>query len=334
MDPSKFHFFSFGVVAANKPLYDKDGMPCDMVEVFPKEIFTMSAGEVTDNVETITTKGKDADGQDYTGETKTKASLSCKWLPIHEPNRITPPDVRRDEQVMIYRYGDTQFYFWSTAFNNMIRKLETAVWWFSGTPKDGKDADKKRTADNGYFLEVSTHEKHVIFSTSNKNGEVARYYIQIDGGNGNMIIKDDQGQEIMIESGDGRISVTSEQQIIHKTKDYVINCDSYTLNCKTSVVNASESAETNTKEFTVKATSKTTFTTPIATFSGKVDVALLLSFSGGMSGKSTAGGGAGGATIQIQGNANFTEDVVAGGKSLVLHTHRAQGANAPTTPPL
>lgn len=245
MDASKFHFFSFGTVAANKKRNS------DLIEAAPIEKFTMMAGEITDNVEKIKVKGKDASGKDYQGELETKPSLTCKWLPIGEPNRVTPPDVRRGEQVIIYRYADSDYYFWSTAFNNVIRKLETAAWWYSGTPEDGEGADTERNFDNGYLFEVSTHDKHIILSTSKKNGEKCRYYLQFNMDVGNFVLKDDMGQSVVIDSMAGIMEVTTENEIIHNTKKYTINCDEYILNCKTSVVNASESAKYDTPEITM-----------------------------------------------------------------------------------
>lgn len=235
MEPSKFQFFSFGTVAANKPRTDENGKPELKVEVFPQEKFTMSAGELTDNVDTIEVKGKDGDGQDYEGKIETKPSITCLWLPIGEPNRVTPPDVRRNELVIIYRYGDTNFYFWSTAFNNVIRKLETVAWWWSGTPVDGEGADTERTADNGYLLEVSTHDKHIILSTSKKNGEKCRYFLQFDMANGHFNLSDDLGNEIDLDSVAGVLTATTENEIIHNTKKYTVNCLTYTVNAKEGV---------------------------------------------------------------------------------------------------
>jgi phage baseplate assembly protein gpV len=338
MEASKFHFYSFGTVAANKPRRGPDGHICDLVEVFPKEKFTMSAGEITDNVDKIEVKGKDASGQDHQGEIKTKPSLTCKWIPIGEPNRITPPDVRRGEEVIIYRYADTQFYFWTTAFNNLLRKLETVAWWISGTDDE---TESERGPDNGYFIELSSHEKHLIFSTSKKNGEVVRYYLQFNMADGNFLLQDDLGQTILIDSVAGIIEVTSENEIIHNTKKYTINTDEYILNCKTSVVNASESATTNTKAFTVNAddssttttknfdvtaSSGTSFTTPDAKFSAKVTIAGLLTWSGGMSGSGSSGGGGASATIAGKvavtgGDVTVSGDVTAGGISLKGHVH-------------
>lgn len=287
MEPSKFHFFSFGIVAANK----KHGS--DMVEIFPQEKFTMSSGEITDNVEAITTKGKDASGQDYEDKTETKPSLTCKWLPIGEPNRITAPDVRRNEQVIIYRYADTSYYFWTNAFNNVLRKLETVAWWYSGTPEDGASADTVRDMDNGYVCEVSTHSKHVIFSTSKKNGEVARYYVQFDGGEGNFTVQDDMGQMVEFDSVGGKINVTAEDEINATTKKYTVNCEQHIVNCKTSVVNASESVKHNT---------------PITDLSGKLKVAgtsLLIGYTNITGG--IGGGGEGSTSSPLDFKANVRQ---------------------------
>jgi hypothetical protein len=231
---SKFHFYSFGIVAANKPRHEGDG-PCMNVEVFPQEKFTMSAGEITDNVEKIDVKGQDASGKDYQGKIETKPSLTCMWLPIGEPNRATPPDVRRGEQVIIYRYADTQYYFWSSAFNNLIRKLETVTHWYSGIPEDGKAAPTEKTADNGYIVEVSTHDKHILISTSKLNGEKCRYTVALDLANGKFNLQDDLGNDIELDSVAGVLTATIENQIIHNTKKFTSNCETFEVNASQGV---------------------------------------------------------------------------------------------------
>lgn len=288
MEISKFHFYSFGKVAANKPLGSS------MVEVFPIEKFSMANGEITDNVETIAVKGKDAGGEDYQGKMETKPPLTCMWLPIGEPNRVTAPDVRRDESVIIYRFADTNYYFWTNAMNNILRKLETAAWWFSGTPTEGEGAETKRTADNGYIFEISTHEKHIILSTSNKNGEVARYYLQFNTGEGNFTLKDDLGQEVEFDSPGGKINVTSQNEVNVKTKKHTVDCEQYIVNCKTYSVNASESA---------------TFTTPITTLSKDLKVggkSLLVGFANFTTGIGGGGSGETAAALAFKGNVTQT----------------------------
>lgn len=230
MEGSKFHFYSFGIVGTPKALNS------DMVQVFPQEKFTMSAGEITDNVSSIEVKGKDGTDKDYQGKIETKPTITCKWLPIGEPNRVTPPDVRRGEQVIIYRYADTDFYFWSTAFNNVVRRLETVGWWFSGTPDEG---DNTRTAENGYIFEWSTHNGHIIISTSRKNGEKASFIMKFDTKQGNWLLQDNLGNSINLDSVAGILTVITENEIIHNTKKYTVNCDDYIVNTKNFLVNAS-----------------------------------------------------------------------------------------------
>jgi len=65
------------------------------------------------------------------------------------------------------------------------------------------------------------------------------------------------------------------------------------------------------------------------TCSGNLLVKGAFAFEGRMSGK-----GGSGKTIQIEGGANFTEDVTAAGTSLHGHTHQAQGEHAVVSPPL
>lgn len=228
MEPSKFHFYSFGTVAANKKRNST------MIQAFPQEKFTMASGPITDHYETIEVKGKDSQGKDYSGEIKTKAPLTCMWLPIGEPNRVTAPDVRRNEMVIIYRFADTDYYFWSTAMNDVMRKLETVAYWYSGDPNDSADAPTEKTADNGYIFQVSTHDKNIIISTSKANGEVCRYQLQLDPGTGNFALVDDLGNEILLDSVAGKLTATTENEIIHNTKKFTTNCQEWICNAETS----------------------------------------------------------------------------------------------------
>ncbi|HDR9796673.1 TPA: phage baseplate assembly protein V [Burkholderia cenocepacia] len=61
---------------------------------------------------------------------------------------------------------------------------------------------------------------------------------------------------------------------------------------------------------------------PDSTFTGNTTTEQLLTFNGGMQGKPGKGGGV---AMKIAGGAEYTADVVAGGKSLTKHRHREQG---------
>ncbi|MEX3614166.1 MAG: phage baseplate assembly protein V [Burkholderia gladioli] len=79
---------------------------------------------------------------------------------------------------------------------------------------------------------------------------------------------------------------------------------------------------------TVKANT-ITLDSPDTTCKGALTVEGPFTFLAGAEGK-----GGSGAVMRIDGSADFTGDVTASGKSLVHHTHRAQGENAITSEPL
>lgn len=291
MEISQFHFHSFGKVAANKP------RGSNYAEVAAVETFSMMAGELTDNVETIDTGGQDSLGKNYVGKVTTKPTLTCRWLPMSNSNRVTPPDVRRNEEVLIYRFADTEYYFWTTLSNNTIRKLETMALWFSGTPVEGEGEDKTRTADNGYFFELSTHEKHVIFSTSDKNGEVCRYYLQFDMNSGNFTVKDNLGQEVEFDSPGGKINVKSENEVNVTTKKHTTNCEEHVINTKKSTI--------NTETFEVNASASVKFNTPIVEMSKDLKVSgasLFLKLANFTTGIGGGGSGDTTASLSFKGN--------------------------------
>lgn len=61
---------------------------------------------------------------------------------------------------------------------------------------------------------------------------------------------------------------------------------------------------------------------PDSTFTGNTTTEQLLMFNGGMQGKPGDGGGV---AMKVVGGAEFTDDVVAAGKSVSKHSHWEQG---------
>lgn len=265
MEFSKLRLRTVGIVARAKPRGSSE------IEFFGIEMNPAAHGEVTDNVDLIEVKGKSGAGKEFEGTLTTTASLTATWLPLGDPNRVTPPDVQRNEYVFIYQYGDVNDkYYWVTSMN-AIRMLETALWWFSGTT----DPDTtERTDENGYLLMISTHDKKVIFSTSDVNGEVCRYFIQMDTANGTLTIQDNLGQEISFDSMAGRIFMKAEEKIELKTKLIQFHCEVLE-------VNASEKIDLNT---------------PVVNISDKLIVGghTLLESTSIMKGRSNFQGGIGG----------------------------------------
>lgn len=183
---SIFKLYSIGLVAENKPRNDR------FVNVVLVEDSAGLDGEITFNPQEYRLKGQDKEGNQYEVVTTMDVSLNCEWLPSGT-NRITPPDVVRGELVEVFRLGDTDQYYWRTmGLRDNLRSLETVIFAFSATPSlEGKPL----TLDRCYFLEVSTHDKLVTFSTSKANGEPFVYTAQFNTAQGQFILNDDIGNQ-------------------------------------------------------------------------------------------------------------------------------------------
>lgn len=187
---SQLHIYSYGIVAADKVLSS------NTVEVMPVEDNVLADGVITDNASQYQASGTDAQGNSYQSSLTTTMSVQATWMPLGS-NRMTAPDVRSGERVMLYRFGDTDKFYWVTLGSDMaLRKLETAVYAWNGSP----DASQGTTADNSYFMQVSTHQKLIHVHTSKGNGEVCGFDIQVNPGTGKIQIQDDMNNFFLFDA--------------------------------------------------------------------------------------------------------------------------------------
>lgn len=255
---SELHFYSLALVSANKLLSSKD------IECTPIENTSMLDGEITDTATDIIAVGKDASSANYGTNIKGTVSIKATWLPISNSNRMTAPDVRRGELVILYRFADTDKFWWQVFRNDMnLRKLETVTYAFSGTTVETDPT----TADNSYFVEVSTHGKYIHLHTSNANGEPYQYDIQINTATGFIMLQDDQGNYIRLDTPEHQISLVNQDGSIvevNKTNINLTCTDTINMSCSDLVVKASSSI--------TGSTSKTTLNSPATTINGKVKI--------------------------------------------------------------
>jgi hypothetical protein len=234
---SKLRFYSLGLVAVNKNLNS------DIIEVAPVEDFPMLDGEITDNREKYSANALDASGAPINVEIDTTATIKAKWLPISNSNRKTSPDVRRGETVVLYKFADSDAYWWNTLFDdNNLRRLETVIYAFSNNSTEGPMDDAQST----YFLEVSTHRKIMHIHTSKSDGEPFSYDVQINAKEGRIVITDDVGNFIVLNSADKRITAQniSESTVDINDKNIFITApETITLTAKNIIANASESIQ-------------------------------------------------------------------------------------------
>jgi hypothetical protein len=188
---SKFKIYSIGIVGENKSLTG------DIIEVTPKEELPMLDGEITADQTLVSASGKDSTGGEYTSKVSTGSTVQAKWLRLATSNRLTAPNVRRGEEVIIYQMADTDKYYWVTMLEDLkLRKLETVVYAFSATKEEGADP----AHDNCYYMEVSSHKQIVTLHTSMANGEYCSYDVQINAKDGYITLQDSIGNEIRLDS--------------------------------------------------------------------------------------------------------------------------------------
>ena len=192
---SKLFLYSYGVVAANKPLSSMN------IEVTPMEEVMMTDGELTDNISTANVKGKDADGSSFETTIKTAVTITARWLPFSS-NRKTAPDVRRGEKVAIWKFADADKYYWSSLeYEAHLRKLETVIYTFSNTQEESAGSN----TDTTYFIEISTHNKMIQLHTSTSDGEPFGYDFVLNTKEGTFQIRDTIENIIFLDSGARRI---------------------------------------------------------------------------------------------------------------------------------
>lgn len=302
MNLSKMHFYSRGKVAANKALDSFD------IEVWAYEISPFADGEVTDGVDKQTAEGEDASGNKFKTVLDTTVTLSATWYPFGESNRITAPDVRRGEEVMVWQFADDmKKLYWTSAERGIdLRRLETVIFAISGSPTE----NEKPTSENTYFMEWSSHKKAVTFHTSRANGEPFSWDFQFNAGDGNAVLKSSNGEVISIDSTENQIELLNADGSyvdIKRKKIAVYAEDEISFNSKKIIINGKEQIQTETKEMTTK--NDTWSIESETTHKGNLTEIGSFALQGNM--KSTSGSAGGDGTIEIGGDVVISKTVEA-----------------------
>lgn len=226
---SGLKLYSLGIVVSDKP---RDS---DTIEVYPVEDIPFINGKVKDYKQTVTGNVSDSAGVSKPLNIEMSAVIKAKWIPYGGSNRSSSPDVIKNETVLVFRFGETNKFYWTTVFNEpSIRRLETVVHRYGATSEYGVDLDDS----NSYTLIVSAHDRFIRLTTSNKNKEVVKYQLLLDLNKGTISVNDDQQNSIVIDSIKGIMTSTIREQVITNTKDFIVN--------------ASNSIQLNTKNYTLK----------------------------------------------------------------------------------
>lgn len=252
-------------------------------------------GEVNATVHELEVTGVDPDGNTYSSKAKSTMGVPATWLPMGS-NRVTPPDIRRKERVVLYRFADEDKYYWKElGLDDAMRRLETVIYAFNANPnsasKDSVDVE------NCYYFEMSPRTKQCTFHTSKANGEPFAYTFQCNTAAGLVTLADDANNFFELDSKNTEVrlhnSAGTYVELVKKTftlfaPDSVslAGVNSFNIETKVFTLAASQSATIKTASFTAD--------TPSAKFTGDVTV------SGSVTAKSMSGGSVAGDSIRAK----------------------------------
>lgn len=260
MELSQLHFHSWGLVANVKDLPDKE------IKVVPIEYRFGVLESVLDQPEEDEEAYQTDEGEEIV-KVIHGTSVTAKWLKFNT-NRITAPDVRRNDQVLIWRLGNTDRYFWTDMNVSNVKRLETVVYAWSADPKNPVKDD----LSNAYFLEISTHNKSITLQTSQANGEPYGYTIQLNTADGVFQLVDTDQNIMYLNSADTIIGFKNAMETefrLDKKNIHGYAPDSMFFKaektvkweCTDFILNASKSISFETRAWTVNSKDTINFTT-------------------------------------------------------------------------
>lgn len=225
--------YSLGIVVVDKP------ETSDVIQVFPSEQLPFAEGDLSKNK---------------------RMQISASWIRIGDSNRFTSPDVYKGETVQIYRYANTEEYFWSDIMREpSLRKKERVIYAISNVP--GKS--DVQSLDKSYYLEMSTKDKRIHLHTADNDGELCTYDVVLDTVKGNLTILDGMGNIITLDSKPGNLNFKLNGSLYGDVEKNI------NLKCTDANLKASGNIVANAgSDITLTAGNKISLNSPIIEFNG------------------------------------------------------------------
>lgn len=215
---SDLKLFSLGIVVKNKLENES------RIYVIPIESLPELDGELTKDIEVINETSENIIGSIETSQLFKGNHLIADWIP-ESSNRDTAPDVVQGETVKIYKYGDTDQYYWSILFREPgLRRLEHVRYIYSNQSKYRVPHDK----DTSYWIEISTRDKYIKIHTSTNDKEPYGYDIELNTDVGLLTIKD---------TAENSIELNSEESSLTASINKTVNVNTEKVNIKATEVN-------------------------------------------------------------------------------------------------
>lgn len=212
--------YGYGSVAIDKA----EG--ANAIEVFLKDKMYGTDGEISE-MKNMNITSTNSEGIVKTENIDTRKTIPARWAAINQPNRTTSPDVRKNETVLVYRYGNNDDYYWDKVFTEYDKRGKEHVSFAFKNTDDLIDIN----LDNSYSITFSTKHKYIHLHTSINDGEKVGYDITIDTANSILSTIDTRGNYQTLKSLEDDHTIFTNKKINLLTQDVLINASkSITIN--------------------------------------------------------------------------------------------------------
>lgn len=190
-ETSKWKIWSLGTVVEDKPF------GIDVIRVSPIERLPLQSGNPAFTQNEYNEKLPNAAGSAGQQVVKSTKVIEAEWTPDGDNHLFTSPMVRKGEVVKVYKFGDTNKYYWNTIYRSPdLRRTERIIWGAGNLSSPGGRLD----LDSIYYLEFDTLNKVINIKTSLSDGEEFMYQLSLNPGTRQAFIVDNVGNKFIIDS--------------------------------------------------------------------------------------------------------------------------------------
>lgn len=311
LDQTKLQRYSLGIAGETLKAGQRQ------LEVVPIERAGFLDGEFTGGNKPLQSQGQDRTGLEYQKSINTSNTVTAMWYP-GTSNRIFPPTITKGEQVVLYRYADTdQFYWTAEGMSDHLRATDTLS---VGVSAKGKSDEEPLGPDNSYHFEMSSENKTITLKTSQANGEVCLFTAQFNMEKGFFEVATHAGDMVQIDFPSKSVAMQNSagSRVEMNGKKVTIEApDSIEMITKSLIVNASTEIKVTTTNYTLQANASAKIS------SANVEIAGVTTKLGGSTlAFSYATAGASGGTYSWGGEHTYTGTISHNGKSIGIdHKH-------------
>lgn len=216
-----------------------------MLKVYVPELLPAAQdGEFSPGVSEANVQHKNILSSVKTTNVTTTNYIEATWY--GSDNMMSPPHVRKGEQVEIFQISKSSNYYWRSLGRDP--GLRTTDRWCVGVsaveqenaslvnPDDSTNITE-RNDTNCYIFDMDSSNQRVRLKTTNVNGEKYSYTFEINGKSGNVVISDDKGgakqekcntividsdkNQVQLSNGDGSSIILAGENITLKCKNII-----------------------------------------------------------------------------------------------------------------